>query len=100
MNIPIEIIVLTGTIIVMAAGGLISILVKAMANNTEAIRDIKEWMVAKDTSDKYESNECLTQHTYIKKKLEDIYVKINEHEKRLTIIENEKVKRTAKSQNT
>lgn len=98
IKIPIEIIVLSVTVILGIIGGIISITLSIISNitnkfqtsldnNTQAVQEIKTWMAERDTADKYESGECATKHTYIQNKFKNIDSKMNDLDKRLTIVE-------------
>jgi len=79
-------IVISISTIVAAMGGLISLVLKAMANNTnainsnnETIQQIKIWMERTEMANSYEEKECNEKHCYVNKKIGEHTAKIEAH---------------------
>ena len=70
--------------------GVTSFFVKAMNNSTKAITDIRLWMIKKDTAEKFMTKSCITNHSNINRKFNDQGKRIDNHEKRLTTLEENK----------
>ena len=87
MNIPIELIVVSLSILSMALGGLIGIVVNSMNKLTSAINSIHEWMASKDTSDEFRANDCNKNHKNISNDLKLHTTQIHDHERRIIKLE-------------
>ena len=87
MNIPIEIVVLTGASIIGSLGYVFQKMTDAFSKNTDAfnsinesIQDIRLWITQKDTADKYEEKECKSIHSSIHKKFDNHEIRIKKLE--------------------
>jgi len=85
MNIPMPILVAILGFAFSVIIGVTSFFVKAMNNSTKAITDIRLWM-----AEKFMTKSCITNHSNINRKFNDQGKRIDNHEKRLTTLEENK----------
>lgn len=87
MQIKIELVVLFISVFIMILSGIIGWVARVVVKCTEAIEAINVTLAKISVSNMYEDKECVLKHTYVSEKLKQHTEKLDNHEKRITKIE-------------